>query len=225
MNVLVACEESQRVCTAFRERGHTAWSCDIQQCSGGHPEWHILGDCLPILNGNCEFTTEAGGRHLQNGRWDLIIAHPPCTYLSGVTTRHLSLRMNPPEKVISRMWMLAEGAVFFTRLAEAPAERVCVENPQGFMSRLYRKPDQVIEPYYFAESEADEDNYEHKRTCLWLRGLPLLVRTTNLPSPPAKGFTKSGKAKHFEETATGNRAKTRSKTFPGIARAMAEQWG
>ena len=158
-------------------------------------------------------------------RWDLLIAHPPCTYLSSVTTRHLSLRCNPPEKVVDRMWKVAEGAVFFVRCAEAAVERVCVENPTGFMSRLYRKPDQIIHPYYFAESEDDAENYEHKRTCLWLRGLPPLMRRTFLPEPPPKGYTVSGKAKHFEECASGNRSEVRSKTFPGIARAMAEQWG
>lgn len=226
MKVLVACEESQTVCKAFRELGHEAYSCDIQECSGGHPEWHICDDALPYINGNCVFLTMDGTKHQIDGTWDLLIAHPPCTYLSGVTTRHLSLRCTPAEKVVERMWHLAESAVFFMRFALADCDKICVENPSGFMSRLWRKPDQTIHPYYFAKSPHDKDNYHKKRTCFWLKGLQPLKYNIDFAAPEPIGYSPSGKAYNFEETATGqNRAKTRSKTFPGIARAMAEQWG
>ena len=102
MNVLIACEESQVVCIAFRQKGHRAFSCDIQECSGGHPEWHIQVDCLPLINGNCKFTTMDGEVHKMDGKWDLLIAHPPCTFLSNVATRQYSLKCCPPEKVIAR---------------------------------------------------------------------------------------------------------------------------
>ncbi len=225
MKVLVACEESQRVCTAFRGLGHEAYSCDIQECSGGHPEWHILGDVLPLINGRCEFVTMDGITHRIDSKWDLLIAHPPCTYLSAVTTRHLSLKCTPAEKVVERFWKLAESAVFFMQFALADCDRICVENPMGFMSRLWRKPDQTVHPYYFAETKNDTENYHKKRTCFWLKGLKPLERINNIEAPPPLGYSKSGKPLNFEETATGNRARTRSKTFPGIAKAMAEQWG
>lgn len=106
MKILIACEESQTVCREMRRLGHETYSCDIQECSGGHPEWHIKGDVLPLINGRCEFVTMDGERHEIPDRWDMLIAHPPCTYLSGVTTRHLSLKMTPPEKVVARMWKL-----------------------------------------------------------------------------------------------------------------------
>ncbi len=100
MNVLVACEESQRVCSAFRSKGHNAFSCDIVNCSGGHPEWHIRQDVLPLVNGDCEFTTVDGESHKVAGKWDLIIAHPPCTYLSNAATRSFSLKATPPKKLL-----------------------------------------------------------------------------------------------------------------------------
>lgn len=224
MRVLVACEESQRVCTEFRRLGHEAYSCDIIECSGGHPEWHIMQDVLPLLNGNCEFDTMDGQHHVIVGKWDLLIAHPPCTYLSCVTTRHLSLRVTPAEKVVDRFWKLAKSAVFFMQCALSTAKHIVVENPMGFMSTLWRKPDFYVHPYYFAEDEKDAENYEKKRTCFWTKDLPELKRKTMLPAPPPKGYTVSGKPKNFEECATGEMAKERSKTFPGIAKAMAEQW-
>lgn len=231
MKVLVACEESQTVCKAFREKGHEAYSADIQDCSGGHIEWHIVGDVLKIINGGV-FKTEDSTLHNVE-KWDLIIAHPPCTYLSSVTTRHLSLRVTPAEKVVNRMWKVAESAVFFMQIACADCDRIAVENPIGYMSKLWRKPDQIIHPYYFAADKNDIANYQKKRTCLWLKGLPLLQRTTNLEPPKPYGYTKSGKPINFEEAhgkipgldCDNNSAKARSKTFPGIAQAMAEQWG
>lgn len=224
MKVLIACEESQRVCAAFRERGHEAYSCDIQECSGGHPEWHICNNVLDIINGNTDFFTTDGKPHTIR-RWDLIIAHPPCTYLSAVTTRHLSLRCTQAEKVVERMWKFAKAAVFFMQCYFADCDKVAVENPRGFMSTLFRKPDCMVHPYYFAQSPEDTENYHKKLTCFWLRGLRPLKKTSELPPPEPLGYSKSGKPLNFEEKATGNRAKTRSKTFPGIARAMAEQWG
>ncbi len=146
MTVLVACEESQRVCTEFRRLGHEAYSCDIQECSGGHPEWHILGDVLPVLRGGNVVTMDGVSHHVD--RWDLVIAHPPCTYLTTTATRHLSLRCTPAEKVIDRLWKVAKSAVFFMQCYFADADRVAVENPVGYMSTLFRKPDCIIDPYF-----------------------------------------------------------------------------
>lgn len=223
MKVLVTCEESQRVCTAFRKRGHEAYSCDIQECSGGHPEWHIQGDALRLINGRCSFFTADGAYHSVDGKWDLLIAHPPCTYLSAATTRHLSLKCNTPEKVIDRMWKVAESAVFFMQFALADCDRICVENPLGYMSRLYRKPNQIIHPYFFAGSKNDTENYQLKRTCLWLKNLPPLERTSYLSSPVCDHIKPNGKKVYFTEK--NGSSKIRSKTFPAVARAMAEQWG
>lgn len=159
------------------------------------------------------------------GPWDLLIAHPPCTYLSLVTTRHLSLRVTSPEKVVARMWKLAGAAVFFMQMILADCPRIAVENPLGFMSKLYRKPDFTVHPYQFADGPDDADNYEKKRTCFWTKNLPALLPMKAVEPPDPKRWTKSGKPMYFEECATGNRSKVRSKTFPGIAKAMAEQWG
>lgn len=227
MNVLVACEESQAVCKAFREKGHNAFSCDIQECSGGHPEWHIQGDVLPLINGNCEFTTADGITHKIVGKWDLLIAHPPCTYLTNCATRSFSLRCTPAEKVVQRWESRALSVAFFMYFVLAECDKICIENPVGFMSRAYKKPEQIIDPYQFAESVDDKENYVTKRTCLWLKGLqPLKTNDLVRPELP-KRMTKSGKLKSitWEECVTKDRAKNRSKTFPGIAQAMAEQWG
>ena len=226
MNVLIACEESQRVCTAFREKGHHAFSCDIQECSGGHPEWHIMGDVLPILNGRCEFETMDGVLHSIPDKWDLIIAHPPCTYLSNVATRHYSLRCTPAEKCVQRWKKRAESAVFFMNFVFADCDKVAVENPVGFMNTAYRKPDQIIHPYMFADDQNDAEQYVTKATCLWLKGLTIL-KTNNLPKPnnaDIYGRMPSGKARTWEDTYS-RKANIRSKTFKGIAKAMAEQWG
>lgn len=235
MNVLIACEESQRVCMAFREKGHRAFSADIQECSGGHPEWHILGDVLPILNGNCEFTLQNGERERQDGKWDLIIAHPPCTFLSNVATRQYSLKCNTAEKVVNRWEERARAAVFFMHFALADCEKICVENPVGFMNSSFRKADQIIHPYYFAESADDTENYHEKRTCLWLKGLSPLKSLNQLPKPEPMYICNGEKSKGKKigwcegmrnvKGGQAERAKARSKTFPGIAKAMAEQWG
>lgn len=227
MNVLVACEESQAVTIELRKLGHRAFSCDLIECSGGHPEWHIMADCLPLLNGDCSFQTMDGISHEQLGGWDMIIAHPPCTYLSNVATRSFSLRVTEAPKVVQRWENRAKAAIFFMQVMLAAAPRVAVENPVGFMNTAYRKPDQIIHPYQFAANEKDGD-YVTKATCLWLRGLPKLV-TNSLQKPNnAELFGKfpSGKNKTWEDCVSrvGGSARIRSKTFPGIARAMAEQW-
>lgn len=224
MKVLVACEESQTVCKAFRERGHEAYSCDIQKPSGGHPEWHILGDALKAIEGG-QVTTMDGETH-EIGKWDLLIAHPPCTFLSNVAGIHFSLRYRSSEYVMKRWENRARSAVFFMRFLTANADRIAIENPVGFMNSAYRSADQTISPYMFAESESDSENYVTKATCLWLVNLPKL-RTNSLKKPDnAKLFGKlpSGKNRTWEDTSSRS-AKVRSKTFPGIAKAMAEQWG
>lgn len=226
MRVLVACEESQTVCKAFRELGHEAYSADIQEPSGGHPEWHILGDVLPIINGDCTFSTMDGKTHQIDGEWDLLIAHPPCTFLSNVATRSFSLKCTKAERVVWRWEQRAKAAVFFMYFVLARCERICVENPVGFMSTAYRKPDQYIEPYMFAESEDDVEQYVTKKTGLWLKGLNRL-ETNDLPRPNNAelfGRYPNGKAKTWEDQISRS-GKVRSVTFPGIGKAMAQQWG
>ena len=229
MNVLIACEESQEVCKAFRERGHRAFSCDLQECSGGHPEWHICGDVLSVLNGCCTFKTMDGKMHCQGCRWDLIIAHPPCTYLTNCATRSHSLRMTPLEKI--NKWTLEriDAMGFFMEFVNAECDLIAIENHVGVMNTCYRKPDQTIHPYMFASSTEDRENYVTKATCLWLKGLQPL-KSNNLPKPNNAeifGVRPNGRAFTWEEKLcrAGGASKARSKTFPGIAKAMAEQWG
>ena len=224
MKVLVACEESQEVCKAFRAVGDEAFSCDIQEPSGGHPEWHILGDALAAIEGG-QVTTMDGQTH-DVGRWDLLIVHPPCTYLSNVSGIHFSLRYRSPEYVVERWKNRALAAVFFMRFLTANAQRIAIENPVGFINTAYKSADQTIHPYMFADSVDDAENYVTKATCLWLVNLPKL-QTNGLPKPDnGKLFGKhpSGKNRTWEDTVSRS-AKVRSKTFPGIAKAMAEQWG
>lgn len=228
MNVLIACEESQVVCIEMRRLGHRAFSCDIQDCSGGHPEWHIKGDVLAILNGCCIFQTQDGKMHCQGCRWDLIIAHPPCTYLTNCATRAHSLRMTPLDKINARTELRIDAMEFFMKFVNAECDRIAIENPVGVMNTCYRKPDQIIHPYMFAESEDDVNNYVTKATCLWLKHLYPL-ETNNLPKPDNAslfGVRPNGRAFTWEERLcrAGGASKARSKTFPGIARAMAEQW-
>lgn len=221
MNVLVACEESQRVCIAFRERGHNAFSCDIEPCSGGHPEWHIMQDVIPMLNGRCSFKTMDGIEHSIDGKWDLIIAFPPCTYLTVTGNRWFNVDRYG-EKAIQRHKDRKDAIDFFMAFANADCEKIAIENPVGIMSSEWRKPNQIINPWQFG------DAFE-KKTCLWLKGLPELTPTNIVEIPPRKKFD-SGKtmpswyaeAWHLPKE---ERAKLRSKTFPGIAKAMASQWG
>lgn len=151
MDVLIACEESQEVCKAFRERGHNAFSCDLQECSGGYPEWHIQGDVLPLLNRKCEFITMDGKRHEQMAQWDMIIAHPPCTYLTLAGNKWFKpeYRNRFPEREQQRK----EAIDFFMQFVNADCEKIAIENPVCIMASRYRKPDQYIEPYYFGEPE------------------------------------------------------------------------
>lgn len=227
MKVLVACEESQTVCKAFRKRGHEAYSCDIIDCSGGHPEWHIKQDVLPLLNGNCEFMSEDGKAHPIKGKWDLIIAHPPCTYLTVTGNRWFNVERYG-EKAKQRCIQREEAAEFFMKIWNADCEMVVVENPIGYMSTYFRKPDQIIHPYYFAEVENDE-NCERKATCLWIRGVRPLEYEIKYKPRIIKYKNGKGTDSPWHINTMGlpkdERSRLRSKTFPGIAKAMADQWG
>lgn len=230
----MACEESQATTNELRKLGHEAYSCDIQECSGGHPEWHIVGDVLPILNGKCSFTTQDEVLHNIGDRWDMIIAHPPCTYLTNAGTRHYSRRINPEWKVLEREALREEALDFFMNFVNADCEKIAIENPVGYANSHYRKADQIVHPYYFATGKEDEENYYTKRTCFWLKGLNKLKKTNDLTKPEpmyiCEGKKCKGKKIGWCEGIRGTRngqegrAKARSKTFPGIAKAMAEQW-
>lgn len=219
MKVLIACEESQTVCKAFRERGHEAYSCDIQEPSGGHPEWHILGDALKAIEG-VEVTTMDGKTH-DVDMWDLLIAHPPCTYLTVTGNRWFNTKRYG-EKAVRRLQLREEAAAFFMAFANANVCKIAVENPVGYMSTAYQKPTQIIHPYMFGDPA-------RKATCLWLKGLPKLT-PTDIVVPDIIQY-KNGKGTdspwHMEtlKLPPKERAKARSVTFPGIGRAMAEQWG
>ena len=227
MKVLIACECSQTVCKEFRALGHEAYSCDVEPSYGRYPEWHIICDCLDIINGSVSFMTEDGINHSIGTEWDLIIAHPPCTYLSNAATSKHSLKSSTLEEINERTVKRVQAQEFFMMIANAKCERIAIENPVGVMSTVYRKPDQIIEPYQFAESENDKENYQTKRTCLWLKGLqPLKINDLQRPDIKAiYGTWSNGKARCWHERVSTDKARVRSKTFPGIARAMAEQWG
>ena len=234
MKILVACEESQRVCIEFRKRGHEAYSCDIEPCSGGHPEWHIMQDVLPLLNGNCEFKTVDEILHKIDGKWDIIIAFPPCTHLAVSGAAHFLKKREDGRQ--------REGIEFFCQFLKADCERISIENPVGIISGGYvakHFPDvaekyglpvkytQKIQPYMFGHEA-------RKATCLWLKGLPMLVPTkvVSMGEIDKNGCSygasatyardENGKIIPWNDPRTG---KIRSKTFPGIAKAMAEQWG
>lgn len=219
--ILIACEESQNVCMAFRRFGIEAYSCDIQPCSGGYPEWHIQQDVLPLLNGFCEFDTVDGTHHRIDTKWDLIIAHPPCTYLTVTGNRWFNIDKYG-DKAIQRAKDRNDAIKFFMYFANADCERIAIENPIGIISTCWRKPEQIIQPYMFGDKE-------RKSTCLWLKGLPLLI-PTKIVVPNIVRY-KNGKGTdspwHIDtlKLPPSERSKARSKTFPGIALAMAEQWG
>ncbi len=242
MRILVACEESQVVCKAFRERGHEAYSCDIIDCSGGHPEWHIKGDVLKILNPSFQgifsswgadffegitFHTMDGKLHIIDGKWDLIIAHPPCTYLTVTGNRWFNVERYG-EKAIQRLKDREEAAEFFMAIWNADCAKVVIENPIGYMNTYFRKPDQIVHPYYFAEYQGDE-NCERKATCLWMRGVPPLKY--EIKYQPRVIEYKNGKGTdspwHMDtmKLPPAERAKARSRTYPGMGMAFAEQWG
>lgn len=240
MNVLVACEESQAVCKEFRRLGHNAFSCDIIECSGGHPEWHIQGDALKLLHKQnvpfcgegMQFQTCDGLFHFIVGGWDMILAFPPCTHLAVSGTRHFEKkRLDGRQR---------DGVEFFCQFLNADCERIAIENPVGIISGDYvptyfpdlaekyglpRKPTQIIQPWMFGDNAK-------KTTCLWLKGLnPLIPDTTTEPELEYYEWIdgKTGKKKRqplwYYKARNGEHGKKRSKTFPGIARAMAEQWG
>jgi len=203
MRVLVACEESQTVCKAFRERGHEAYSCDIQPCSGGHPEWHIQADALEILK----------------IKWDLVIAHPPCTYISNAGARWLWAGHVLNEE---RYALGLKGKEFFMRFYNAECQKIAIENPVP--STIYNMPpcSQIIQPFEHGEPWS-------KKTCLWLRGLPKLLPTKivedHRPYCSSGTYSKTHDPKYKGGSRKGGSSISRSKTFPGIAKAMAEQWG
>ena len=234
MRVLVACEESQAVTKELRRLGHEAYSCDIIDQSGGHPEWHIMQDVLPLLNPSfiplgdnygtkikgIEFKTCDGKEHFINNKWDMIIAHPPCTRLC--TTSQRWLYFGDQKYRAQKIKEQQEAIVFFMRIALADCDKIVIENPQGIMSRAYRKPDCTYNPYDF------EGETECKKTCLWLKGVPPLKPTRKTPLPieeRTQGIFRS----HFDGKIVGwndpECARLRSVTPPGVARAIAEQWG
>lgn len=203
MRVLVACEESQEVCKAFRLNGHEAFSCDIQECSGGLPEFHLQMDCLDAININ---------------KWDLMIAHPPCTYFSRCAGRWL---YNEDRLIHTRV-----AFEFLMKLWNCGIPKIAIENPPGWLCTNWRKPSQKIHPWYFGDPEM-------KETCLWLKNLPKLSGLMEVamnpskfhPIPMSSRMGSDGKIKNKYFVTRMTNAKDRSKTFPGIAKAMAEQWG
>ena len=220
MKILVACEESQAVTIELRKLGHEAYSCDIIECSGGHPEWHIQDSVQPLLNGRCSFKTIDGKEHNIDDKWDMILAFPPCTYLTVTGNRWFDVVKYGYEA--QKRWNDRCIAVcFFLQLAYADCDRIAIENPIGCMSTYFRKPDQIIHPYMFGDPA-------RKATCLWLKGLKTL-EPTNIVEPVIVKY-KNGKGSdnpwHMDtmKLPPDERAKARSKTWPGIAKAMAEQW-
>lgn len=219
MKVLIACEESQAVCTAFRSRGHEAYSCDILPCSGGHPEWHILGDALEVLKGGTIVTMDGVIHNVD--KWDLIIAHPPCTYLCRAGMGFYNIEKYG-KSAIERAEKRRDAIEFFMRFVNADCDRIAIENPLGIMSTYYRKPDQYIQPFQFG-------NPTSKKTGLWLKNLPLLTPTEIVePEFVTSGTGRRWDKWYWESSLISNhaeRSRFRSKTFPGIAEAMAGQWG
>lgn len=232
--MLIACEESQAVCKAFREKGHEAYSCDIIECSGGHPEWHIQGDVIKLIEPDiwfCStdpnipdemigtFKTQDGKIHELPSRWDLIIAHPPCTYLSNAGAARLYPKKGELNR--ERYEKGLQAKVFFMKFFNAPCDKICIENP--IPTRIFGLPPytQTIQPYQHGHQYS-------KKTCLWLKGLPELT-PTNIVEPICSWVSGGSKDNHGNKRKncgmTFRDSKTKSKTFEGIARAMAEQWG
>lgn len=252
MNVLIGCEESQAICAEFRKLGHNAYSCDLQKCSGGHPEWHFNCDIFEVIDNKGGITQSGDEVHVD--RWNLLIAHPPCTYLAVSGNRWLYTTDENGNKVRNeeRWKNLEDGAAFFMKVANADVDKVCIENPVGHMSKIWRKPDQMIQPWQFGDMAK-------KLTCLWLKNLPPLEpQFTEEPEGLDAGLAggsykypksmydaleqarqetaqwvvdneidistpegKKAKKKYYDEA----RRRIRSKTFPGIARAIAMQYG
>ena len=222
MKILVACEESQAVTKELRRLGHEAYSCDIIECSGGHPEWHIMQDVLPLLNGNCSFETTDGTGHAVSGKWDMLIAHPPCTYLSNAGARHIwKDHTLQPERV--KLGISARD--FFMRFYWADVPKIAIENPVPNSIFCLPKYTQIIQPY-------EHGHPVTKKTCLWLKNLPELIPSEKVE--PQKGrviLRKDGSIRFScwcmdqgKPFGGVDRQRLRAKTFPGIAKAMAEQW-
>lgn len=230
MKILVACEESQAVTKEFRELGHEAYSCDIIECSGGKPEWHIMQDVIPLLNGNCEFITCDNTNHLISGKWDMIIAFPPCTRLCSTAQRWY---FHGTQEYRTKKLKEKKFAInFFMQFVNADCDKIAIENPRGIMSTIYKKPTQIIEPFMFGDP--------HKKvTCLWLKGLQKLQPTNIVEVIDYKQYElKNGGVATFSDWYNAKNEKgqylswnseeikkARSKTFPGIAKAMANTWG
>lgn len=212
MKILVACEESQIVTNEFRKLGYEAYSCDIINSSGNHNDWHIKQDVIPLLNGNCKFKTQDGQEHIIDGKWDMIIAFPPCTHLCNAGQRWF-------KEGKKDMKLQREAVSFFYKFVMADCDKIAIENPMGVMSTYYRKPDVIINPWQFGETDC-------KNTCLWLKGLKPLISTNIIPKEQrTQNNWKAifeGKQYSWNDPIV---AKLRSKTYPGIAKAMAEQWG
>lgn len=232
--VLVACEESQRVTEAFRKVGCEAFSCDIKETSGSHPEWHIVKDVLRVINGNCHFTTQDGARHRIRTRWDCVIAFPPCTHLTRAGSRHYDKWLKDGRQ--------RDSIEFFGKVLNADCDIMCIENPIGIISRengwliknypdlcekygLPKKFDQIIQPYMFGDSHV-------KSTCLWLKGLPKLEPLFTEPPTDIEYYEHTranGRVDRvdamFNKWSEESRPTMRSKTFQGVADAMAAQWG
>ena len=225
MKILVACEESQAVTIELRKLGHEAYSCDIIECSGGHPEWHIRWDVIPLLNGNCTFLTENWDLHTIDGRWDMIYFFPPCTFLTNTGNRWFDVARYG-EKAVQRLRNREKAAEFFMAGWNADCDRVVIENPIGYMSTYFRKPDQIVHPYYFAKEDGDV-NCERKATCIWFRGVHPLKY--DIKFQPRIVAYKNGKGTdspwHMNtmKLPPDERAKARSKTYPGFAKALAVQ--
>lgn len=217
MNCLVACEESQAITIELRKLGHNAFSCDLLDCSGGYPEYHYKCDCLDIIDCCTSFKTCDGITHKISDSFDLVICHPPCTYLSFAGNKYLNIDKYG-DKALLRYELREQAFEFAMRLFNCSSEHVVMENPKGYINSKFRSADQIINPFLFGDPF-------YKVTCLWLRGLPLLVPDYQIPAPEPLYIQDNGKKRFWVETVSGaNRAYLRSKTFPGIARAMAWQF-
>ena len=231
LNILVACEESQAVTKEFRLLGHNAYSCDLLPCSGGHPEWHFKMDVFKAINDKGGIL-ENGDLIKINGAWDMMVAHPPCTYLAVSGARwyyhpedsNLPFEQRRPHpRFLNRAKDRDDALDFFIKLCEAPIEKIAVENPVGIVSTKYKKPNQTVHPWMFGDEAS-------KATCLWLKNLPQL-EATNIVDKGERVILSSGKSlpKWYSDALTlskspAERRTMRSKTFIGMARAMAEQW-
>lgn len=233
MNILVACEESQEVCKELRKRGHRAFSCDILDCSGGHPEWHIKGDVSKLINGHCEFVLQSGQTDRQTDRWDMLIAFPPCTHLAVSGATFFAKKREDGRQ--------REGIEFFCMFLTADCDKIAIENPVGIISGDYvkkwfpdlsekyglpKKPSQIIQPWFWGDPAP-------KSTCLWLKGLPCLKPDcTEKPEFEYKEWVDKKTGQHKRQAmwfykalhAGADRQRIRSKTFHGVAVAMATQW-